>query len=285
MNLTRKEKTTVITGGIVVGLTILIAGVVAPFARKWSDIGSRLAPKLERVEALTERARKQEALLARRRRLVSRLGSLLGTEASAAKASGKPSPKQAPPAKSPEPKAASETPGVEIAQVKPESKAEPEGKQPEDEAESKATPGKPSSEPEPSKENDEKGKPDSAVASKGKPEAKPPAKKEAKEAKKSAAAPKFAAYLAQTAKKSGVKVKEIKPKRESRGRKRAKYFSTAALQIKFEGSIQNLNKLLHALEKGNRLVRIEQLQLRRDLKKGNTLTVTLDVVGYDAAAR
>jgi hypothetical protein len=49
--------------------------------------------------------------------------------------------------------------------------------------------------------------------------------------------------------------------------------------------MQNLIKLLYEIEKGERLVRVEEIRLRRDLKKGDNVATTIDVVGYEAAAR
>ena len=95
----------------------------------------------------------------------------------------------------------------------------------------------------------------------------------------------LAAHLERTAKKSGVKIKRISPKKQSRGRRGTRHFSSVALQIRIESDMQNLIKLLHALEKGERFVRIEQMQLRRDLKKGNNMEISLDIVGYEAVAR
>ena len=60
MKLTRKEKTTVLVGSVIVGLTILIAFVIAPLARAWSFQGGRLAPRLRQVEELERRADRQD---------------------------------------------------------------------------------------------------------------------------------------------------------------------------------------------------------------------------------
>ena len=95
----------------------------------------------------------------------------------------------------------------------------------------------------------------------------------------------LAAHLERTAEKSGVKIERISPKRQSRGRRGTRHFNSVALQVRLESNVQNLIKLLHALEKGERFVRVEQIQLRRDLKKGDNMQVSLDIVGYEFVTR
>jgi len=95
----------------------------------------------------------------------------------------------------------------------------------------------------------------------------------------------LAAHLERIAKKSGVKIKRISPKGRSGARKSNKHFNTVALQVSLESNMQNLIKLLYEIEKGERLVRVEEIRLRRDLKKGDNVATTIDVVGYEAAAR
>ncbi len=97
---------------------------------------------------------------------------------------------------------------------------------------------------------------------------------------RAASALSLAAYLDQTTKKAGVKIKNIKPKKLTASQKDRKYFRASTVQVTFDTKLQSLLKLLHALEKGERLIRIEDINLRRDLKKGDTVSVTLDIVGY-----
>ena len=121
-------------------------------------------------------------------------------------------------------------------------------------------------------------------------DAKRPAKDEPKleKAKTKDTAPtgiSVATHLERLAKKSGVKLNKVTPRKPSRRCKGDKHIGPVGLTIGFEANIQSLIKLLHALEKGERLVRVEQAEFRRDLKKPQNIQVTLHVVGYELGAR
>ena len=95
----------------------------------------------------------------------------------------------------------------------------------------------------------------------------------------------LAGYVEQTAQKAGIKIKRITPRRTSGGRKPGKYFRPVTLQVKIETNPLSLINMLAVLEGGEYLVRIDSLQIRRDIKKGDTIDATFEVVGYEATGR
>lgn len=211
MTLTAREKQTVLIGAIVAAVLIGGSVVLAPLARRWGELGGELAPKLERVSALRQRAHRCDLLVARRNRLVRKLGSLLGAQAT--EKGNRPGPTGGP------------GPGGG------------------------------------------------------------PAAPAAQAAELSTGAYSFAAHLDRVAKSAKVKVKRISTKKRPSGEKGLRHFEPVALQVTAEGNVQALVKLLHGLEKGERLVRVERLNLSQDLKKRGALTITLDVVGYVPAGK
>jgi hypothetical protein len=267
MKLSGREKITVMLGAGVVCAIVLIAAIITPLARRWSGIGGQLAPKLESVKELTLRAQKRNALLGRRSHFVGELGALIGAEAS------------------PKAKSASSNPGTKSPRTEPaaDRKSTPPG------ALQLATgshlPSPPDKNQTPTGNNPDQNslKPatGSAEARSAPPETppKPPA------SAKSSAAVSFATYLERTAKAAKVKPQRIQPRKQPKSAEQMKYYQPVALQIKFSCNLQSLLKLLHGLEKGPRLARVEHIDLRRDLKKGGNLEVTLDVIGYESKAR
>ena len=265
MNLTSKEKKTIVAGGVAAGLTLLIAYVIVPLMQEWGRLGDVLGPKLEYVQKLRERLRAQSALLARRDELSKKLGSVLGPEA------------YTPPKESEKPRSG-----------KAGSKG-PKGSEDSKQAANKDGPAKPES-THTAKAPEAKGEPGKPKPDQKKPNAKRPAKDEPKpeKAKKKDTAPtgiSVATHLERLAKKSGVKLNKVTPRKPSRRCKGDKHIGPVGLTIGFEANIQSLIKLLHALEKGERLVRVEQAEFRRDLKKPQNIQVTLYVVGYELGAR
>ncbi|MCK4284373.1 MAG: hypothetical protein KAX44_08660, partial [Candidatus Brocadiae bacterium] len=77
MELSKREKHMLIAGASAVALIVLMAWVILPLGRAWSRLGDELRPRLRAVAILRDRAERQEALLARRARLVRQVGSLL----------------------------------------------------------------------------------------------------------------------------------------------------------------------------------------------------------------
>jgi hypothetical protein len=258
MNLTSRDRKAVVVGGIIAGLILVISYVVAPLARAWFRRGTELGPKLEYVDRLRERVHGQESLFDRREVLVRRLGSLLGQEAPVVRA------------RSMEPiarveQAAAATPTASVAG--PAGRiTEPTSTTPTARIAGSAAAG----------ERENPVVSEVAVAS---------TERAAASAGRPASGVSLAAHVERTAKKAGVKIERISPKRQSRARRGTRHFDSVALQVRIESDMQNLIKLLYGLEKGERFVRVEQMQLRRDLKKGDAMKVSLDVVGYEAAAR
>jgi len=96
-------------------------------------------------------------------------------------------------------------------------------------------------------------------------------------------APALEALLEKAVKEAGGRVKLISA-RKSPGRSMAlQHFEMVALQVETDLSAQSLTKLLHALEKGPRFVRVDELKLHHDFKKPDALGITLSVVAYDRA--
>ncbi len=103
MKLSHREKRVLYIGAAAAGLTILITWVLLPLGREWSRLGRELEPKLGQLELLQARAQRQEALLARRARLIRQVGSLLAPAPGAAK--GQQEKGDEPPGKAKEPSA------------------------------------------------------------------------------------------------------------------------------------------------------------------------------------
>ncbi len=92
----------------------------------------------------------------------------------------------------------------------------------------------------------------------------------------------LAAYIERSAAGTGVKIGKVTPRKSAKEHKGGKHFVPAMLQLTMEGNIESLLKMLHVLEKGERFVRIEQIQVGR---KGNAINATLVVAGYEDAAK
>jgi hypothetical protein len=93
----------------------------------------------------------------------------------------------------------------------------------------------------------------------------------------------LAAFVEQHAKKAGATIKRLTPQRNAPGYRGGKRFESVALQVKLECSIQSLIGLLEALEKGDHFVRVDAIQVRRDLSKGDKMDVSLDLRAYEAS--
>jgi len=278
LTLTSREKKALIVGAAIAAGVILIAYVLVPVGRAWVQLGSVLGPKLQYVERLRERAQEQNALLARRDALVGRLGSVLGPEAAPALGAREEK---------------SERPPVPAGAERPSDVAPPQdAERPSDAKPAEPLSGEPSlpgqaGKPEsPGKSAAEPETPDTSKDTlQGGPEDK--SKPEEKEAPKPTDWPSgisLATHLERIAKKSGVKVSKVTPTKPSAYWKGNGYFKAVGLQVGFETNIQSLIKFLHALEKGERLVRVEQARIGRELK-GQKITVSLEVVGYESVER
>jgi hypothetical protein len=142
------------------------------------------------------------------------------------------------------------------------------------------------------KAGEDKAKPDEKPADKAAGPAPTPSKPDAKaESAKAPAADKgasgaeaakgderLAAYFERSAAQAGIKIKRVTSKK---GAKPGKYYTPITLQLSVEGKADNVVKLLYALEKGDRFVRVEQFELHRDVAKGNTIEASLDILGYE----
>lgn len=260
MNVEGRDKKALTLGGIAVLVIIVLGYGVIPMARNWSERRANQTSDQVYAGLLRESVRSQEATLKQRNALALRMGSLFAPQALPAvpekKEKEAPAP-ATPPAASPPAAEGSAVPEV----VKPDADATtapPTGVPPP----SSGDPAKPAA-PEP-------GKPGAGKAGSPKPE--PPASST------------LAGYVEQHAKKSGATVKRITPKKSSAAFKGSKRFHAVTLQVSFECTVQNLVEMLKALEKGERFVRIDQFQLKRDLAGGDKLDVTMDLHSYEAGA-
>ncbi len=89
--------------------------------------------------------------------------------------------------------------------------------------------------------------------------------------------------LEKIAGKSGVKLKLVSAKRTPRQAGGLKHFRMTALRIEADTDINCLMKMVHALEKGNRFIRIDALKIHQDLKKPGALNLTMEIVAYAPA--
>lgn len=252
MNLPDRDKRALMIGGGLVLLIVLVGYVILPMERKWSDAHSLSVSRQAFVATLAQRVYAQEATLKQRNALVLRMGSLFGPgpltpQASSENAAVKPS---SGPADEPTPEPANTKAGQET---------KPQTKKPEAEDKAPETPT-------------------------DKPEQPTPDKKEASKTGATASAS-LAGYVEQSAKQAGATIKRITPRKSSAGLKGTKYFHPVSLQVTMECTIQNLVKALNTLEKGERFVTVDQIQIRRDSGKGDRMDVTLDLRSYEAEVR
>ncbi|MCP4644728.1 MAG: hypothetical protein GY851_30080 [bacterium] len=316
MKLAPRDRRVAMIGGIAAAAILVLGYVILPITRTWSEMGDRLGPKIDHMDQLRDRVAKQDSLRTRRDVLIRRMGYLEkpppveeekkddggGKPADGPPKPGKPEPtkapesedKGAPDAKPPkegtpdEPGSPSpEKPGPGEEAPKPD--GTPVGpKPPESEAEG-AHGDKPDGPKPPTSEA--KGGPGDGAPPKGgaspekpgtppKPEKGDAPKKEEKPPEPAGVS--VATHVQQAAGKAGVKITRITPRHRSVGGKKGKHFRPVAMQVSLEGNIKNVIALLHALEKGERFVRVEQFQLRRDIKKEDKVDATLDVLAYEA---
>ncbi|MCC6697303.1 MAG: hypothetical protein IT365_16865 [Candidatus Hydrogenedentes bacterium] len=282
MKIEGRDKKALTYGGAAV-LAILIVGYgVIPMVRSWSSSGSSRTSDEAYVESLRESVRSQEATLEQRNALVLHMGSLFGPLA-APKAQDEKKPPETPPsaAGGPPPQAAGAP--QEAPKPSPDGKPAPEAAAtPKAEGADKPAPPK-AVKAEPDKP--EPGKPE--PPKEGAPKDEAPKPEGPKEQAPKAAAPgsnTLAGYVEQNAKKAGATIKRITPKKDAAAFRNPKRFHPVTLQVSLECSIQNLVEMLKALEKGERFVKVDQLQLKRDLAGGDKIEVTMDLHSYEAVA-
>ena len=91
----------------------------------------------------------------------------------------------------------------------------------------------------------------------------------------------LATYVEKNAMAAKIKIKRITPKKGASGKKGTKYFEPVTLQVSFECQITNLVQLLHDLEKGELFVRVDKLEITRDVAQGDKLNASLDLSSYE----
>ena len=318
MKLNERDRRAVRVGGVLALVVAVVIYIVLPIGRHWVRMGDELEPKLDYVDRLRERVDDQRAMLARRARLVRQMGALAlsagdseagaGDDKGADEKSGvkeeSPEPKpgskpdeaddssSAPEGKSPDDAGPAKTPEGGHEGPPPEKRDVPPGEEPSPEANKDgahppgppavgAGVGKPPEESPEAVDDPAEAKADGPPEPGEAPE-KPsgPDKKEAEQGQDTC----LATLLEQTAKKSGVKLNRLSPKKASGSSKARKYYKPVVLQVAFECDIAALLKMLHALEKGERFVRVNHIQINRDLKT-EKLTGTLDAFAYEPATR
>ena len=245
MIFTREEKRTTFIAVGAGAAILLIYYAVPPMLKQSAELGT----KLRYLEKLQERARAQNELLARRDDLVKKLGAVTGREGMAAGNVPSPAAPPSPPGPARAASTSQTTPGPSLSGKPAVASASAPAERPKSEVSGpkSLTPPAPKAPPPPS------------VA--------------------------VAAYVERQAKAADIRLNSITPTTPARSYKEGKSLTPVGLQVSMETSTAALVKLLHALEKGNRLIRIEQVDIRRDIKKGPNVTVTLYIVGYEASAR
>jgi len=211
MKLSQRERVMVLVGGGIALATVLVTWVLGPVWTRWCAMGDELAPKLEQLAVLRERAAGKDALLVERTRLVRELGVLC----------------PAPPSK---PK---------------KSDAAPQEK---DDAAAQAKDGAP-----------------------------PPQGGADAEQKR------FEAELAKLISGNGGRIKLMTVAKPADALKGLRSYRAVALQVEADTNTEGLFKMLRALEKGRRYMRVDTLKLRHDLSKPDALSVTLQVTAYQRA--
>jgi hypothetical protein len=111
-----------------------------------------------------------------------------------------------------------------------------------------------------------------------------PEEKEAPEPEKGPQAPELEAKLEQTFASAGAEMKLLTVKRVSRFGLRPEHFRMVGFQVETETKIESLVKLLHALEKGPRFMRVDRLRLRHEEGKPGRVSVSMEIVAYEQVA-
>ena len=244
MKLSRREKRMLVGGAIIVALVILVNWIIAPLSRKWAELGKQVAPRLALLETVRSRAERYASLLARRDHLSRQIGSLLEP--------AQPEEPQKKDANPPAPPAApSEQPAPPAA--------------PPEQKDADTPPAPPPAPPE---------QPAPVAPPAEQPAPAQPAKKDVRS---------LEAELAKIVGKSGAKIKVVSAKQPPRATERLKFFRMTALRIEAEGNADSLVKMLHALEKGDRFIRIDALKIHQDLKKPGALNLTMEILAYAPA--
>lgn len=281
MNLSERDKKALTVGAGLVVLVLLLGYVIMPGIRSWSETRGELSSRREQLSNLRERVESHGALVKQRNALVMRLGALFDPAAAPAvpvEKKGKDAP----------------APGKESKEDSVETKAEPtQPDAPKPEGESKEPTAVPAPEAKaeaPPSPTPESPKSESPAAEPGKEATAKPEEAKLEEGAKEGSGEKpregatLAGFVEQSAQKAGVTIKSITPAVSTLGRRGGKSFRPVSLQVKCDCNVQGLVGLLQALEKGERFVKIEQVQINRDASK-DTMSVTMDVRAYESTAR
>ncbi len=205
MKLSQRERVMALVGGGIALATVLATWVLGPVWSHWCEMGDELAPKMERLAVLRERAAGQDALLAERTRLVRELGVLCPA---------------------------------------PPEKPRKDGAPPE------------------KKEGAPPPRPDTAPEQK-----------------------RFESELAQLIGGNGGRIKLMTTAKPADALKGLRYYRAVALQVEADTNTEGVFKMLKALEKGKRYMRVDSLKLRHDLSKPEAVSVTLQVTAYERAGQ
>ncbi len=300
MELSKRERHMLVAGGAAVALIVLVAWVIRPLGGAWSRLGDELRPRLRVVAILRDRAERQEALLARRARLVGKVGTLLQAPepADAGRPQGRGASEESRRGSAPAEAAEDGSDEAAAQQTTADATAEGDEDESDEAAAQQATadataegdedesdePGTQQATADATAEGDEDESDEpgpqqataDAPAEGAEDESDEPPTRQAK-----ADVPALEALLEKAVKKSGGRVKLISAKKSPRQTLRLKHFKMTVLQVQTDLSVDSLVKLLHALEKGPRFARVDSLKVRHDLKKPGALSVTFEVIAYE----
>jgi len=250
MILTNEEKRTtrIAAGGGAAVLLIYFVGL--PLWNRWTALGAALEPKVLLLEKLEERAKAQNALLIRRDSLARDLGAVEGRPAPAGPAQGAPFSAQPPAAEKPD----KSKPAAAASAGRTAAAAASASTGPGD---APSAPG--AAPPVPGAAPPTPGAPPHAVS--------------------------VAAYVERQATTVQIRFNSLTPFTPAHGYRGGRSLTPAGVVVTLETTTPALLRLLYALEKGDRLLRVERMEIHRDLKKGPNITVTLQLVGYEAVVR
>ena len=280
MVLTNEEKRTTwiaAAGGVAV---LLIYFVGLPLWNRWTALGAALEPKVQLLAKLQERANAQNALLARRDALARELGAMEGRAAPIGPPQGMPigptqgmppGPVQGMPAGPTQGRLHGPPPGMPVGAVQ----GTPNG--PAQSMPIASVQGKPPAAPPPGAEKAQKSMPATTGLAMPAAPAAPPGAPPHSVA--------VSAYVERQAGTVGIRFNSVTSFTPTLGYKDGKSLKPAGVVVTLETATPALLRLLYALERGDRLLRIERMEIHHDLKKGPMITATLHIVGYEAAAR
>lgn len=89
----------------------------------------------------------------------------------------------------------------------------------------------------------------------------------------------LAAYLETSAAQAGLKIKRISSKKFTGGPSKLRHFAGVSLQLSVGGEAESLLKFLHAVEKGGRFARVDQIEVHRGDSE-RMVDANLSVSGY-----